>query len=313
MSIFTILMALLTHAILSALAIQIGRGLRQPISQISSISSLQYRHTGYVDQKIRDNAYKILNHESYHLRNVAAVPVTSWNTSLGPSNITSESVAVDESFILPDSLLSNSSTNQSAISDTPRLTDIPELFQSTETLTGISDADAIWNNQTDAACGNALSFLNGIASNPSGIAACYNIHTFDKTSGIFHSDLRFFRIAAPALNWTRLIVSSEALDVSYMRASIASLGTRNKRNTLRSGLGKVKVEDAKDLYLRRHNIDSVERTNRKITMPALPSLQREEAKDMYLRRINGAPPKLLQGFTCTAKIGGNFSTLTMNV
>lgn len=311
MRLFTPIAVLLTHAIYTTLAIQIGRGLSRPVNSVSSISSLLYRHTAYIDQKVRGNAYTSLNHESYHLRNVATLPATSWNASLGPSNVTSDSIAAEESFVLPDTVGSNSSTNASSLSNTARLTDIPMLFQSTEALAMTGDAEATWDNQTTAACTIALSTLNGVATNPSGLAACYNIRSFDKSSGLFLADLRLFRIAAPAANWTRLVVSSEALDVNYANASITSRGSTRARSITRSSLTSTRIH-AKDSYLRRHILSRVDKTKRESTTLALPPVQAEEAKDMYLRRINGAPPKMLQGFTFTARFGGNFSELTMN-
>lgn len=301
----------LTQVIYATLAIQIGRGLSRPVDSVSSISSLLYRHTGYIDQKVRGNAYTSLNHESYHLRNVAALPAASWNASLGPSNITSDSIAVDEPFILPDTVLSNSSSNASSPSNTARLTDIPLLFQSTEALATTGDADVAWNNQTDAACATALSTLNGVATNPSGMAACYNIRNFDKISGLFLADLRLFRIAAPGANWTRLLVSSETLDVSYASASITRSGSMRERNIVRRSLAHGRIV-AKNSYLRRNIMGGWNKTKRASTTVALPPIQEAEAKDMYLRRINGTPPKMLQGFTFTAELGGNISALTMN-
>ena len=301
---------LLTHALYAAVAIQIGRSLSRPINSVSAISSVLYRHTAYIDQMVRGNAYTTLNHESYHLRNVAAVPATSWNASSGPSNITSDSIAVDESFILPDSLSPNSSRNASSGSSTARLTNIPALFQSTEALATTGDTEATWNNRTDAACATALRMLNGIGSNPSGIAACYNIRNFNNSSGVSLADLRLFRIAAPALNWTRLVISSEMLDVTYAGASLTSPAIT--RDSMRSLLANVGVEDGKDSYRRRNVMERVSKTKRESITLALPPIQADEAKDMYLRRVNGAPPKMLQGFTFTARIGGNVSSLEFN-
>ncbi len=311
MGLFHHIAVLLTCVIYATLAIRIGRGLGPPVDPVSSISSPLYRHTGYIDQKVRGKAYTSLNHESYHLRNVATVPARSWNASMGPSNITSDSIVVDESFILPDSDQSNSSTNASSSSNTTRLTDIPLLFQSTEALATSSDADATWNNQTDAACTIALSALNGVATNPSGIAACYNIRNFNKSNGLFLADLRLFRIGAPAVNFTRLVVSSETLDVNYASASIASRDSMWKRDITPGNLAGGRIA-AKDVYLRRNTIGRPDKPKREITAIALPPIQAEEAKDMYLRRTNGAPPKMLQGLTFTAAYGGNFSDLTMN-
>lgn len=152
--------------------------------------------------------------------------------------------------------------------------------------------------------------LNGIGSNPSGIAACYNIRNFNNSSGVFLADLRLFRIAAPALNWTRLVISSEMLDVTYAGASLTSPAIT--RDSMRSLLANLGVEDGKGSYRRRNVMERVSKTKRESITLALPPIQADEAKDMYLRRVNGAPPKMLQGFTFTARIGGNVSSLEFN-
>lgn len=311
MRLFTIVLLLLTQTLPVSLAIQIGRGLHKPIDSASSISSLRYRHTGYIDQKVRNMAYTSLNHEKYYMRKAAAVPVPAWNESMGPSNISSDQIEVDKSFHLPDGLPTDASTNTSSSSSNARLSNIPALTQVKEALAGTPDTDTAWDTLTDTACATALTYINGVASNPSGIAACYNTRKYDNNSGVFLADLRLFRIAAPTAEWRQLAVSSQKLEVSYNNASIMSRQRAHKRDLTRSSLLDLTM-DAKDAYLRRNLKDAGEKTGKASTTLSLPPVQVEEAKDLYLRRGTGTPPQMLQALAFAVKAGGNISTLDLN-
>ena len=46
-----------------------------------------------------------------------------------------------------------------------------------------------WEAQTQQACENAMTALNGQASNPSGMAVCYNLPFLDNTTGVFEAEI----------------------------------------------------------------------------------------------------------------------------
>lgn len=123
------------------------------------------------------------------------------------------------------------------------------------------DKSANWDDETEAACSTALITLHGVATNPSGIAACYNIESLDNFTGIFEVDLRLYRISAPADGWLKLDPSSVGVGLSYMNATVSA--TKSK---------KAKREDR--------------------TLPWFPA-QRDEAADIYIRRSTGVPPRRL--------------------
>lgn len=224
-----------------------------------------YRHTAYVDQRVRQNAYTILNHESWHQRNIlSAAP----NASLGPSNITSDSIAVDEASLIPDFSPLNNATDSSSSNSAARLTDIPVLLQSTTALTKDAEADASWDNRTEAACVRAVTNLHGDASNASGLTACYNVRSYNNITGMFEADLRVYQIAAPSGKWTHLQAASETLDVVYTEAKIVKSSRVQKRE---------------------------------ITTVALPLWQEVKAMPLHKRRANYAPPTRLQGLSLLGK------------
>lgn len=87
-----------------------------------------------------------------------------------------------------------------------------------------------WLNQTSAACMESLTALNGKASNPSGLAACYNVQSWNSTTGVFKADLQLYRIAAATGDWVTLMTQAVNVGLSYSGATVAPSGGNNKRS-----------------------------------------------------------------------------------
>ena len=128
-----------------------------------------------------------------------------------------------------------------------------------------TDKSVVWDDQTESACSTALNALDGIATNPSGIAACYNIQSLDNSTGVFEIDLRLYRISAPTDGWLKFEASSVSVGLAYMNATVSA--TKAK---------KTKREDQ--------------------ALPWFPA-QRDEAADMYIRRSTGGSPRRLESMT----------------
>lgn len=124
------------------------------------------------------------------------------------------------------------------------------------------DKSADWDEKTESACSTALMNLHGVATNPSGLAACYNVQSLDIVIGSFEVDLRLYRISAPTGGWLKLDSSSVGVGLTYASATIATTGPK-----------KAKREDQ--------------------SLPWFPA-QRDEAADIYIRRSIGAPPRRLE-------------------
>ena len=77
---------------------------------------------------------------------------------------------------------------------------------------------ASWNSQTVEACAKAVGAMNGVASNPSGMAACYNVRQLDNSTGVFEADVRLYRVAQPTNGWT---TQSITVGMSYLGAAVA--------------------------------------------------------------------------------------------
>lgn len=86
-----------------------------------------------------------------------------------------------------------------------------------------------WKSETAAACSMSLAVLNGHASNPTGLAACYNIQSFNGSTGVFEADLQLYRIAAATGNWASLMTQAVNVGMSYSDATIAPSNANRKR------------------------------------------------------------------------------------
>ncbi|KAJ3566813.1 hypothetical protein NPX13_g6995 [Xylaria arbuscula] len=85
-----------------------------------------------------------------------------------------------------------------------------------------------WDTDTVAACTDSLSTLLA-ASNPSGMAVCYNVVQLDTTLGTFMADLRLFEVSAPTGAW-------EGIPLQQMQGGVRFTGaTASEINGQKSG------------------------------------------------------------------------------
>lgn len=92
---------------------------------------------------------------------------------------------------------------------------------SPSTISARSDDSVTWEEETESACRTALSKVSMSSISPSGMTACYNIRYFDNSTGAFQSELRFYRMAPPAGNWTMLDSKRMSIGISCKGASLA--------------------------------------------------------------------------------------------
>ncbi|KAH9870985.1 hypothetical protein J1614_006559 [Plenodomus biglobosus] len=100
---------------------------------------------------------------------------------------------------------------------------------------GSGDASQInlaeWEEQTRTACMDTLSNLNGQASNPSGIAVCYNLPFLDNQTGVFQAELRMYNVSAPIDPWTGVTAADVSMTLSYLGATVQNMaGNFTKRD-----------------------------------------------------------------------------------
>ena len=108
---------------------------------------------------------------------------------------------------------------------------------------------AQWEAQTKAACGTALQSLNGQASNPSGIAVCYNLPFLDNQTGVFQAELRMYNVSAPIDPWTGITAADVSMTLSYSGATVQNMNSTFSKRDL--SFPPIKVRDVEGLLMRR--------------------------------------------------------------
>ena len=200
---------------------------------VIDIANNALHHNSYVDQRIRMNPHDMLNHQQYHQRNVDpdveaqafnGPPASAADPSAASSSYQASSTAssgpTSSSIMVAPAASSIVATASSPALSADRLSPLTKAVVS-------ADRNTAWNNQTDMACMQTLTALNGTVSNPAGIAACYNIRTFDNSTGAFQVGLRLYRICPSSGDWATLKTPAVNVALSYTGASIAT-GSMNK-------------------------------------------------------------------------------------
>ena len=278
---------------------------------VKDISSNIFSHSGYVDQKVRHDSRSFLDHEQWHQRHVVALMNTSSvaymtlsaptgflsSTSLGSLLSTASTSANSSEFVslntaslvsalasAPATIYLSSTTSlalplPSTSATALQAARLASLLGHTEDLE--IDKQADWDDRTESACSAALIALNGVATNPSGIAACYNVKSLNGGTGIFEVDLRLYRIAAPKYGWVKLDPASVGVGLSYANATVSAT--------------KAKMAKREDQ-----------------TLPWFPA-ERDEAADIYIRRSTGAPPRRLGGMTFVGTVDDGPLAQLMNL
>ena len=201
--------------------------------EVIDVTNGALHHNAYVDARIRLNPHDMLNHEKYHQRNVDPnVEAQAFN---GPP-ASSHSPSIASSSDPPSSPVLSAATDSTV--ESPSVTASPLAVASPSSVpakrfTHLSkavvamDPNMAWTNQTDIACMQTLTALNGSASNAAGLAACYNVRTFDNATGAFQVDLRLYRICPATGDWATLKTQAVNVGLSYTGASVAA-GSMNK-------------------------------------------------------------------------------------
>ncbi|KAF1995323.1 hypothetical protein P154DRAFT_580983 [Amniculicola lignicola CBS 123094] len=90
---------------------------------------------------------------------------------------------------------------------------------------------ADWEATTKAACGTALSSLKGQASNPTGLAVCYNVPFLNNSTGVFQAELRMYNVSAPINPWVGVNARDISMTLSYLGATVQAMnGTLSRRD-----------------------------------------------------------------------------------
>ena len=113
-----------------------------------------------------------------------------------------------------------------------------------------------WETQTQQACENALKALNGQASNPSGMAVCYNLPFLDNTTGVFEAELRMYNISAPIDPWVGITSADVSLTLSYLGATVQAMNTTIFKRDLTLSWPPIRARDADGELVERQDTGS---------------------------------------------------------
>lgn len=112
-----------------------------------------------------------------------------------------------------------------------------------------------WEEQTRAACMSTLSNLRGKASNPSGIAVCYNVPFLDNRTGVFQAELRMYNVSAPIDAWKGVTAADISLSLSYLGATVQNMNNTTKKRDV--GYPAVGARDTNSLLVERQTISGM--------------------------------------------------------
>lgn len=104
-----------------------------------------------------------------------------------------------------------------------------------------------WDVATQAACISSLVALNGVASNPSGLAACYNLPKYDNRTGVFEADLRIYKIAEPNGNFANIATNNIQVGLSYIGATVSPINKTALRRRDEDSLGALYARQASNI------------------------------------------------------------------
>lgn len=96
-----------------------------------------------------------------------------------------------------------------------------------------------WDSLIQQACTTQLSALNGVASNPAGMAVCYNVPTLDTTTGSFYADLRLYMIAPSSGTFAGVPPQNIEVALAYISAAAMKINESSfQRRDVLSGISK---------------------------------------------------------------------------
>lgn len=80
-----------------------------------------------------------------------------------------------------------------------------------------------WDAATRAACDTAIVGLNGLVSNPTGLAVCYNLPYLDNSTGVFLAEIRMYNVTPPSDPWVGIRIEDIDLALAYLGAMTTNI------------------------------------------------------------------------------------------
>lgn len=80
-----------------------------------------------------------------------------------------------------------------------------------------------WDISTNAACVSSLTALNGVASNPAGLALCYNIVSMNTSNATFYADMRIYMVSAPTGDFINIPAENVMVAAQFSGATVQTV------------------------------------------------------------------------------------------
>jgi hypothetical protein len=106
---------------------------------------------------------------------------------------------------------------------------IIEPIERRQSMSGVNVT--AWDQETAAACTSTLEALNGVASNPAGMAVCYNLPYLDNTTGVFEADLRLYMIAPPTGAFATISSANVQVGLAYNGATVSPVNASSLKRS----------------------------------------------------------------------------------
>jgi len=91
-----------------------------------------------------------------------------------------------------------------------------------------------WNQDVMARCNQTLQGVTA-SGNPAGIVVCYNLPYLDRSTGIFQSDLRLYKVTAADADWAAL-GRNVSISLQYQGAMVQVSNTPSTQSPTKRGL-----------------------------------------------------------------------------
>lgn len=92
------------------------------------------------------------------------------------------------------------------------------------TSSGKLDVGA-WNTMAEAACTKSLDALKGVASNPAGLAVCYNVPQLNEATGVFQADMRLYNISKATGDFQTIPPQQVFVGLSFTGATVQAVNS----------------------------------------------------------------------------------------
>lgn len=94
--------------------------------------------------------------------------------------------------------------------------------------TNTATAAQSWDVDTDAVCRAQIATLNGVTSNPAGLAVCYNLPSMNNATGIFEAELRLYKLSDPIEDWAGVSINDMMISLAYLGAMVQADGSEGQ-------------------------------------------------------------------------------------